>query len=115
MDIYDRAHELARALKESPEYQDYQRAKEIAMENETQKALIEEYKKLQFQLQISMAGGASPDPAELERLQKIAGVLQLSHEATEYLMAEFRFQKLLADIYKILGDAAGIDMYMLRS
>ena len=30
-------------------------------------------------------------------------------------MAEFRFQKLLADIYKILGDAAGIDMDMLRS
>ena len=24
MNIYDRAHELARALKESPEYQDYQ-------------------------------------------------------------------------------------------
>ena len=39
MNIYDRAHELARALKESPEYQDYQRAKEIAMENETQRCV----------------------------------------------------------------------------
>ena len=83
MNIYDRAHELARALKESPEYQDYQRAKEIAMENETQKALIEEYKKLQFQLQISMAGGASPDPAELERLQKILDMLNDLDDVSE--------------------------------
>jgi hypothetical protein len=28
-------------------------------------------------------------------------------------MAEFRFQKMLADIYKILADVAGIDLDML--
>ena len=53
------------------------------MENETQKALIEEYKKLQFQLQISMAGGASPDPAELERLQKILDMLNDLDDVSE--------------------------------
>ncbi len=114
MNIYDRAHELARELKTCPEYVEYQRLKDIAMENDTQRALIEEYKRLQFQLQVAMAGGGKPDPAEMERLQKIAGVLQLSAEASNYLMAEFRFQKMLADIYKILGDAAGIDMDMLK-
>ena len=114
MNIYDQAHALARALKETDEYREYQRLKDVAMENETQKALIEEYKRLQFQLQVSMAGGNSPDPAEIERLQKIAGVLQLSPDASSYILAEYRFQKLLADIYKILGDAAGIDMDMLR-
>ena len=50
MNIYDQAHALARALKETDEYREYQRLKEVAMENETQKALIEEYKRLQFQL-----------------------------------------------------------------
>ena len=115
MNIYDQAHALARALKETDEYREYQRLKDVAMENETQKALIEEYKRLQFQLQVSMAGGNSPDPAEMERLQKIAGVLQLSPDASNYILAEYRFQKLLADIYKILGDAAGIDLDMLRS
>ena len=114
MNIYDQAHALARALKETEEYREYQRLKDVAMENETQKALIEEYKRLQFQLQVSMAGGNSPAPAEMERLQKIAGVLQLSPDASSYILAEYRFQKLLADIYKILGDAAGIDMDMLR-
>lgn len=114
MNVYDKAHELARELKNSPEYQEYQRCKEVAMENETQKALIQEYKKLQFQLQVSVAGGEKPDPAEMERLQKIMAVLQLSQDATRYLMAEFQLQKMLADIYKILGEAVDIDMDMLR-
>ena len=114
MNVYDKAHELARGLKNSPEYQEYQRCKEVAMENETQKALIQEYKKLQFQLQVSVAGGGKPDPAEMERLQKIMAVLQLSQDATRYLMAEFQLQKMLADIYKILGEAVDIDMDMLR-
>ena len=35
MNLYDRAHELARELKSCPEYVEYQRAKEIAMQNET--------------------------------------------------------------------------------
>ena len=114
MNVYDKAHELARELKNSPEYQEYQRCKEVAMENETQKALIQEYKKLQFQLQVSVAGGGKPDPAEMERLQKIMAVLQLSQDATRYLMAEFQLQKMLADIYKILGEAVDIDMDMLH-
>ena len=114
MNVYDKAHELARELKNSPEYQEYQRCKEVAMENETQKALIQEYKKLQFQLQVSVAGGGKPDPAEMERLQKIMAVLQLSQDAIRYLMAEFQLQKMLADIYKILGEAVDIDMDMLR-
>ena len=44
MNIYDKAHELARELKNSEEYREYKRLKDIAMENETQKALIQEYK-----------------------------------------------------------------------
>ena len=104
MNVYDKAHELARELKNSPEYQEYQRCKEVAMENETQKALS----------QVSVAGGGKHDPEEMERLQKIMAVLQLSQDATRYLMAEFQLQKMLADIYKILGEAVDIDMDMLR-
>ena len=78
MNIYDQAHALARALKETDEYREYQRLKDVAMENETQKALIEEYKRLQFQLQVSMASWNSPDPAEMERLHMILDVAHLS-------------------------------------
>lgn len=51
----------------------------------------------------------------MQRLQAIGNLLQFNPDASSFLLAEFRFQKMLADIYKILGDAAGIDLDMLRS
>ena len=113
VNLYDLANNLARELKNSEEYKEFIRTRDIAMENETQAALLKEYKKLQFQVQVAMAGGKT-NPEEMERLQKIVQVLQLSREATDYIMAEFHFQKLLSDIYKILGDVAGIDLDMLK-
>ena len=47
------------------------------------------------------------------RTQAIANLLQFNPDASAYLLAEFRFQKTLADIYKILADVAGINLDML--
>ena len=90
MNVYDLAHQLAAEMKKSPEYLDYMQAKEKAMENETQKALLDEYKRLQFQLQVSMAGGASPDPKELERRIPFAGVLLKKDKDLRTLQRELR-------------------------
>jgi cell fate (sporulation/competence/biofilm development) regulator YlbF (YheA/YmcA/DUF963 family) len=114
VNIYDQAHALANAIKQSEEYTLYARAKEAATENETNQALLKEYKKLQFQLQVQMAGGAAPNADDLEKIQKLTAVLQMSPEATAYLMAEMRLQRMLADVYKILGEAAGVDLDMLQ-
>ena len=64
---------------------------------------------------LRLASGDRPDEDDLKRMQAIGNLLQFNPDASSFLMAEFRFQKMLADIYKILGDAAGIDLDMLRS
>ena len=115
MNIYDKAHELAAELKNSEQFKLYEKARAAAMENETNKALLMEYKKLQYQLQIQVASGGKALAEDMERYQKLAAVLHMSSEATAYMMAEFQLQKTLADIYKILGEAAGIDMDFLQS
>ena len=60
-----------------------------------------------------MASGSPMDEEDMKRMQQIATLLQFNSDASAYLMAVFRFQKILADIYKILGDVAGIDLDML--
>lgn len=112
--IYDEVYKLAAQLKETDEYREYIAAREAAMANETNKALLGEYKKLQFQLQFAMAGGGETKAEDMERLQKIAGVLQFSQEASAYLLAEIRMQKLLSDIYKIIGEAVDFDMSFME-
>ena len=113
MNPYDQAHELARALKESEEYREYQRLRETAYEEATNKALLDEYKRLQFRLQARMAAGETMPEEDFQRLQQIGAILQFNPDVSAYLMAEFRFQRMLSDIFKILADVAGVDLDML--
>ena len=64
-------------------------------------------------MQLAVASSQRMDEDDLQRMQKIAALLQFNPDASAYLLAEFRFQKMLADIYKILADVAGIDLDML--
>ena len=113
MNPYDQAHELARALKESEEYREFTRLKSVAYDDGTNKALLDEYKRLQFRLQAKIAAGESLPDEDMQRLQQIGALLQFNPDVSAYLMAEFRFQRMLSDIFKILADVAGVDLDML--
>ena len=113
MNVYDQANFLARALKESEEFREFQRLKKIAYEDATNAALLDEYKKLQFRMQAKMASGETLPEDDMQRLTQIGTLLQLNQDAGAYLLAEFRYHKLLADVFRILSDASGIspDMF----
>ena len=113
MNPYDQAHALARALKDSEEYREYMRLKETAYDDGTNKALLDEYKRLQFRLQAKIAAGESLPDEDMQRLQQIGALLQFNPDVSAFLMAEFRFQRMLSDIFKILADVAGVDLDML--
>ena len=110
MNPYDIAHQLARAMKESEEYREYERLRETAYEDETNRALLDEYKRLQFRMQAKLASGENMPEDDLQRLQQIGTLLQFNPDVSAYLLAEFRFQKMLSDIFKILADVADIDL-----
>jgi len=113
MNPYDQAHALARALKDSEEYREYTRLKAVAYDDNTNKTLLDEYKRLQFKMQARLAAGERMPEEELQRLQQIGALLQFNPDVSAYLMAEFRFQRMLSDIFKILADVAGVDLDML--
>ena len=113
MNAYDQAHALARAMKDSEEYREYQRLREIAYQDETNRALLEEYKRLQYRLQAKAATGESVPEEDMTRLTQIGTLLQFNPDVSAYMLAELRFQRMLADIFKILADVAGIDLDML--
>ena len=108
--VYDTANRLAQALKETEEYREYHRLREIAYDDSTNKALLDELKRLQFKMQAKAASGEKPEDEDMQKLMRISSLLQMNADASAYIVAEFRFQKLIADIYKILGDVAGIDI-----
>lgn len=113
MNPYDQAHALAKTMKESEEYREMMRLRELAYESDTNKALLDEYKKLQFRMQAKLASGEPMPEEDYQRLQQIGTLLQFNQDVSAFLLAEFRFQRMMSDIFKILADVAGVDLDML--
>ena len=110
--VYDKAHELAGELKKCPEFLEYARLKETVTADEKTKALLKDYKKLQIEAQAAYIGGSAVSEETMDKLKKLGEVLAFNSEVTAFFAAEYRFQTLLGDIYKILGDACdyGLDL-----
>lgn len=107
---YSSAHRLAADIRQSEEYQTYHRLKDEVMADETTAALIREYRKLQITLQMAAVSGQTPDADDARRFQGITALLFGKPEVSQFLLAEMRLQQALADIFKIVTEAAGIDM-----
>lgn len=111
--VYDKANELARLLKESDEFKEYKAAKEKAFANETTASLVKEYHKLQLAAQAAMVSGKK-DEDTMQRLQKIGELLQLDRDASVYLIAEYRLNRTVSDVYKIIAEAIDVDLGALE-
>ena len=109
---YDSAHRLAADIRQSEEYQTYHRLKDDVMADETVAALIREYKKLQLSLQMAAMSGQQPDSDDMQRFYGISALLFGKPEVSQYLLAEMRLQQAMADIFKILTDAADLDVQL---
>lgn len=107
--IYDKARELARDLSASEEYREYKRAREKAYENATTKALLKDYHSMQMKAHAAVLAGKKDD-ADMEQLQKLGELLQLNVDASAFLIAEYRLNAMLSDVYKILGEAIDVDL-----
>lgn len=105
--VYDKAHELAHEIKKSADYLEYARLKDIVTSDEKTKALLDDYKKLQFEAQATMMAGSEPKEETMGKLKSLGEVLAFNPEVTAYFAAEYRLQTMMADIYRILGDACG--------
>lgn len=107
MNVYDHAHSLARALKESNEYKNYMEIKAKVSENDELSASINDFQQKQFQLQAQQMMGVEGDASMMEQIQSLAQILMKDPLAAQYIQAEVTFTMMFADIYKILQEAVG--------
>ena len=106
---YSTAHRLAQEIRQSEEYQTYHGMKESVLADETTAALIREYKKLQVKLQMGAVSGHQPDETDMQRFQGITSLLFTNPEVSRFMLAEMRLQQALADIFRIINEASGVD------
>lgn len=104
MNIHDAAHQLARAIKESEEYQQYGELKATVSQNEELTAMLNDFQAQQFQLQAKQMAGEELGPEMTEQIQSLYQILTRDPLAAQYVQAEMRFSMLVHDVYQILGE-----------
>jgi len=110
--VYDRVHALADEIQNSEEYREYKKAKDAVFGNETNAAVMKEYKKLSIEAQAYVLAGKEPEQELADKLQKLYAVIQLSPECMNYLMNDYKLQMMMNEIIGILAKAADMDLGM---
>ena len=114
VNVYDKANELASLIKQSEEYEEYTKIKDEVYEDEQNQRMIKDYKKLQFEAQAAYLTGQEPEAELMNKIQKMGEVLQFNPKITEFFSAEYKFNTLVTDIYKIIGDACDVGANMFE-
>ncbi len=107
---YSSTYKLAQDIRDSEEYRTYHELKDSVMADETTAALIKEYRKLQMTIQMSVMGGRQADSEDTQRFSGISALLFSKPEVSQFLLSEIRLQQALADIFKIVTEAADMDV-----
>ena len=105
MNVYDTANQLAEEIKQSEDYITYKMAKETINLNFELKSKIDEFEKARYDAQITALQTGKDDENKMRHVQELYGELIQNQEASKYFDAEMKFNILIADVNKIIGNA----------
>lgn len=105
MNVYDTANKLAQEIRQSEEYNNYKMAKQAIALNPDLNIKIKEFEKKRYDSQIKIMQTGKTDEKELEHIQKLYTKLIENLDAKRYIEAESKFNLLITDVNKIIGDS----------
>lgn len=105
MNVYDIANKLAQELKQSEEYENYKKAKEILKSKPDVKSKIDEFEMARYEAQVTAMKTGKSDELKTEKMQQLYVKLMEDEDAKRFLEAETKFNVLFSDVNKIIGDA----------
>lgn len=105
MNVYDTANRLAAEIKTSEEYMNFKMAKETLNLKADLKEKIKAFDMLRYEVQIEMMQTGKTDEEKNQKMQTMYSELVEIDEAKKYFDAETKFNIMIADINKIIGEA----------
>lgn len=105
MNLYDKAHDLARGIRESQEFKQMSDRKQQVEADANAKKMLDDFRRRQWELETRRIMGESISDEDMMQLQRLHESIQLHAVVREYLEAEYRFGIIYSDIQKILADA----------
>lgn len=109
-DIQTASDQLAAAIRRSDEYAVYKQLKDAVMADETNRALINEYQRLQTKLQMAAVTGADSTEYDVQRFQKLSSLLMMNASISQYFLAQLRVQQMMSEVFQIITQAAELEI-----
>ena len=108
MNVYDEAHNLAKAIKESNEFREFDRMRIQVESDEDVSKMLGEFQQLQVELQAAQMQGQQPDEAVMQRVQSLSAMLMTKPLAAQFLQTQAAFTVMMNDVFGIIGEAMGM-------
>ena len=104
------AKELANSIRESPEYQAWEKAKTEVDKHEAAKIMLEDFRKKQWELEKARLSGEEIKPEQEEQIKKLAEIIQYNPYVREFLVAEYNLNQMIMEIQRIIASAVGVQL-----
>ncbi len=105
MNPYDAAYNLARALRESPEFREIKEAQEAVKADISAKEMLLDFRKEQFDMHKQQLSGVEISQEQKEKMEKLFDVVNMNALIKQLLNAEYKVSVMLQDIQKIISEA----------
>lgn len=105
MNIYDTANKLATEIKQSEEYINYKIARESLALNLELKKKIGEFEVARYDAQLTQIQTGKEDESKTNKMKELYAELIQLDDAKKYFDAEMKFNIVLTDVNKIIGEA----------
>ena len=105
MNVYDTANKLAGEIKQSEEYMNYKMAKQAINLNTQLKEKMSEFEKERYDVQLEMMQTGKNNEEKYKKVQDLYAELVENEEAKRFFEAETKFNIMIADVNKIIGEA----------
>lgn len=105
MNVYDTANQLAQEIKQSEEYMNYKMAKQALNLNAALKEKMAQFEKVRYEGQLEAMQTGKQNEAKYKEMQDLYVELIENSEAKKFFEAETKFNIIIADINKIIGEA----------
>ena len=105
MNVYDEAHSLAKAIKESNEFKEFDRIRKEVDKDKECSDMLKELTELQVQLQTTQLTGQQPDKDVFARFQCLSAMVMTKPLAAQYLQAQMAIATMMNDVFGIVGEA----------
>jgi cell fate (sporulation/competence/biofilm development) regulator YlbF (YheA/YmcA/DUF963 family) len=105
MNVYDKAYELAKAMRDSAEAKVLKAARLEVEADPEAKRLIDDFRGRQRELQQKMMSGEEPGDADMEKLNRLYEELGCNPVIHKLFEAERQFTVVFDDVNRVLSEA----------